>query len=101
MGYVERAQPASRTRIRSERPARRRPVRVLHLLRDPREVRRKVCSMSVNETSTEDEAEGRAAARDERPGQLTQVTRAMVAIYKDQFGRGPDARAQPLRRART
>jgi uncharacterized protein YbcI len=45
--------------------------------------------MSANETSSEDEAEGRGAARDERPGQLTQVTRAMVAIYKDQFGRGP------------
>jgi uncharacterized protein YbcI len=45
--------------------------------------------MSVNETSTEDEAESRDAARDTRPGQLTQVTRAMVAIYKDQFGRGP------------
>jgi uncharacterized protein YbcI len=45
--------------------------------------------MSVNETSTEDEAAGRGSARDERPGQLTQVTRAMVAIYKDQFGRGP------------
>jgi uncharacterized protein YbcI len=45
--------------------------------------------MSVNETSTEDEADGRGAARDERPGQLTQITRAMVAIYKDQFGRGP------------
>ena len=45
--------------------------------------------MSVNETSTEDGPDGRAAARDERPGQLTQVTRAMVAIYKEQFGRGP------------
>jgi uncharacterized protein YbcI len=45
--------------------------------------------MSVNETSTEDEADGRGPARDERPGQLTQITRAMVAIYKDQFGRGP------------
>jgi uncharacterized protein YbcI len=45
--------------------------------------------MSVNETSSDDEAEGRGAARETRPGQLTQVTRAMVAIYKDQFGRGP------------
>jgi uncharacterized protein YbcI len=45
--------------------------------------------MSVDTTSTEDEAGSRGAARDERPGQLTQVTRAMVAIYKDQFGRGP------------
>jgi len=45
--------------------------------------------MSVDETSHEDGADGRGAARDERPGQLTQVTRAMVAIYKDQFGRGP------------
>jgi uncharacterized protein YbcI len=24
------------------------------------------------------------------PGELTQITRAMVAIYKDQFGRGPE-----------
>jgi uncharacterized protein YbcI len=45
--------------------------------------------MSVNETSTEEASEGRGAARDARPGQLTLVTRAMVAIYKDQFGRGP------------
>jgi uncharacterized protein YbcI len=45
--------------------------------------------MSANETSTEDEAERRSSQRDERPGQLTQITRAMVAIYKDQFGRGP------------
>jgi uncharacterized protein YbcI len=28
-------------------------------------------------------------ARAQRPSQLTQITRAMVAIYKDQFGRGP------------
>jgi uncharacterized protein YbcI len=28
-------------------------------------------------------------ARGQRPSQLTQITRAMVAIYKDQFGRGP------------
>jgi uncharacterized protein YbcI len=27
--------------------------------------------------------------RDGAPGQLTQITRAMVAIYKDHFGRGP------------
>jgi uncharacterized protein YbcI len=26
---------------------------------------------------------------DHQPGQLTQITRAMVAIYKEQFGRGP------------
>ena len=45
--------------------------------------------MSANESSAEDEVESHSAARDERPGQLTQVTRAMVAIYKDQFGRGP------------
>jgi uncharacterized protein YbcI len=45
--------------------------------------------MSANETSTEDGAETRSPRRDERPGQLTQITRAMVAIYKDQFGRGP------------
>jgi uncharacterized protein YbcI len=45
--------------------------------------------MPVDETLTDDEAESRGSARDERPGQLTQVTRAMVAIYKDQFGRGP------------
>jgi uncharacterized protein YbcI len=45
--------------------------------------------MSANEASTEDEVASRSAQRDERPGQLTQVTRAMVAIYKDQFGRGP------------
>jgi uncharacterized protein YbcI len=45
--------------------------------------------MSINETSTEDEAESRGTAPETRPGQLTQVTRAMVAIYKDQFGRGP------------
>ena len=45
--------------------------------------------MSVNETSTGDGTGERPAQRDERPGQLTQVTRAMVAIYKDQFGRGP------------
>ncbi len=45
--------------------------------------------MSVNETSTKDEAQSRGTPCEERPGQLTQVTRAMVAIYKDQFGRGP------------
>jgi uncharacterized protein YbcI len=45
--------------------------------------------MSVNETSTDDGADGRGTQRDERPGQLTQVTRAVVAIYKEQFGRGP------------
>jgi uncharacterized protein YbcI len=45
--------------------------------------------MSVDETSNEGEANGGATQREERPGQLTQVTRAMVAIYKDQFGRGP------------
>jgi uncharacterized protein YbcI len=45
--------------------------------------------MPVDETLTDDEAASRGSARDERPGQLTQVTRAMVAIYKDQFGRGP------------
>jgi uncharacterized protein YbcI len=44
--------------------------------------------MAANESSTEDEVEIHSP-RDERPGQLTQVTRAMVAIYKDQFGRGP------------
>jgi uncharacterized protein YbcI len=44
--------------------------------------------MAVNESSAEDEVEIHTT-RDERPGQLTQVTRAMVAIYKDQFGRGP------------
>jgi uncharacterized protein YbcI len=45
--------------------------------------------MSANEASAEDEVENHSPARDARPGQLTQVTRAMVAIYKDQFGRGP------------
>ena len=34
--------------------------------------------MSVKETSIDDEAEGRPPGRDERPGQLTQVTRAML-----------------------
>jgi uncharacterized protein YbcI len=37
--------------------------------------------------------EGARASRDQaantRPNQLTQITRAMVAIYKEQFGRGP------------
>jgi uncharacterized protein YbcI len=28
-------------------------------------------------------------AREERFGQLAQITRAMVALYKEQFGRGP------------
>jgi uncharacterized protein YbcI len=45
--------------------------------------------MAASESSAEDEIENQFAPRDERPGQLTQVTRAMVAIYKDQFGRGP------------
>lgn len=27
--------------------------------------------------------------RDDRSGQLTQVTRAMIAIYREQYGRGP------------
>src|ERR1700710_1278822 len=27
--------------------------------------------------------------REERVGQLAQITRAMVALYKEQFGRGP------------
>ena len=43
--------------------------------------------MSINEVSAEGEAH--EPGRDERPGQLTQITRAMVAIYKEQFGRGP------------
>jgi uncharacterized protein YbcI len=30
-----------------------------------------------------------AAGREERIGQLAQITRAMVALYKEQFGRGP------------
>jgi uncharacterized protein YbcI len=41
---------------------------------------------------TFDEASARPEngdARAQRPSQLTQVTRAMVAIYKEQFGRGP------------
>jgi uncharacterized protein YbcI len=29
------------------------------------------------------------ATGESQPSQLTQITRAMVAIYKDQFGRGP------------
>lgn len=47
--------------------------------------------MSANNTLSGDEAGAvdRTTPRDDRPGQLTQVTRAMVAIYKDQFGRGP------------
>jgi uncharacterized protein YbcI len=45
--------------------------------------------MSANETSAGDAAEVRPTQREDRPGQLTQVTRAMVAIYKEQFGRGP------------
>lgn len=36
--------------------------------------------------STDGDANGRAAVE---PSQLTRITRAMVAIYKDQFGRGP------------
>src|SRR6266568_4774496 len=47
------------------------------------------CNMSANESSAEDEIEHDFTPREDRPGQLTQVTRAMVAIYKDQFGRGP------------
>lgn len=45
--------------------------------------------MSANQTSTGGGADGRSTQRDERPGQLTQITRAMVAIYKEQIGRGP------------
>jgi uncharacterized protein YbcI len=30
-----------------------------------------------------------AGRREERIGQLAQITRAMVALYKEQFGRGP------------
>jgi uncharacterized protein YbcI len=37
----------------------------------------------------EQEAPANGAAPESAAGQLTQVTRAMVAIYKDQFGRGP------------
>jgi uncharacterized protein YbcI len=32
---------------------------------------------------------GPANEREERFGQLAQITRAMVALYKEQFGRGP------------
>lgn len=41
---------------------------------------------------TFDEASTRPASEDatrQRPSQLTQITRAMVAIYKEQFGCGP------------
>jgi uncharacterized protein YbcI len=34
-------------------------------------------------------AERLAGAREDRIGQLAQITRAMVALYKEQFGRGP------------
>lgn len=39
-----------------------------------------------DDASTRPEDEDATA---QRPSQLTQITRAMVAIYRDQFGRGP------------
>ena len=46
--------------------------------------------MSGNEMLTGDGREPSPETPAElRPGQLTQITRALVAIYKDQFGRGP------------
>jgi uncharacterized protein YbcI len=47
--------------------------------------------MATSEPPEQQEAAGRetAVALDGQLGQLTQITRAMVAIYKEQFGRGP------------
>jgi uncharacterized protein YbcI len=47
--------------------------------------------MATSELPEQQETAGRetAVALDGQLGQLTQITRAMVAIYKEQFGRGP------------
>ena len=39
--------------------------------------------------TSEPPEEGTTGAPDSQSGQLTQITRAMVWIYKEQFGRGP------------
>jgi uncharacterized protein YbcI len=77
--------------VRSEapnEPARRRPVRTCTLCGIHHTVRRKG-SISASDPPNGGEPDSRPGAGDARPGQLTQITRAMVAIYKDQFGRGP------------
>jgi uncharacterized protein YbcI len=43
--------------------------------------------MSGSDTANRDEA--RAPLGSDRAAQLTQITRAMIVIYKEQYGRGP------------
>ncbi len=45
--------------------------------------------MTFEDGQTAEHALGTDAASQPRATQLTAITRAMVAIYKDQFGRGP------------
>lgn len=45
--------------------------------------------MATSEPPKREASAPNGAAIESQAGQLTQVTRAMVAIYKEQFGRGP------------
>jgi uncharacterized protein YbcI len=45
--------------------------------------------MATSEPPEQEAPAPNGVASESAAGQLTQVTRAMVAIYKDQFGRGP------------
>jgi len=52
--------------------------------------------MASNNRPQRDGFTSESDAFESRPGQLTQVTRAMIAIYKEQFrGAGPRPRATP------
>jgi uncharacterized protein YbcI len=46
-------------------------------------------AMATSEPSERDTTAREGAVIESPPQQLTQTTRAMVAIYKEQFGRGP------------
>jgi uncharacterized protein YbcI len=46
--------------------------------------------MSTNDPSETAASVSNGGMSDHAPGHLTQVTRAMVTIYKDHFGRGPE-----------
>jgi uncharacterized protein YbcI len=46
-------------------------------------------TVTSDDASAAEQTPGADAASQPRSGQLTAITRAMVAIYKDQFGRGP------------
>ena len=45
--------------------------------------------MATSDPSQQDTPARDGTMIDSPPGQLTQITRAMVTIYKEQFGRGP------------